>query len=306
MLGLLAKAAIYRPPANLTSAYALPGQIIIAQQLISPAHCESYHRLVGWPSAEQHYLHPNYIQVLTLPMQLKMMTKFPFPFKALGLVHIANKINVVKLPTKNSTLTLSTYFGDYFSHKKGVVFELHSEASCNGVLALKATSYYLARIKKPTLHTLNGFKESALLSGANKLEGEANCSPLDIATFSFPENSGRQYARVSGDYNPIHLWPMTSRLFGFSQAIAHGMHSHALCLSSLQLNECSDLRQNCSIRAVFKHAILLPNSAALTFDKKTAEQGNFALNQVQDGQLKGKQHSHILGEVSSLTTPIFG
>ncbi len=50
---------------------------------------------------------------------------------------------------------------------------------------------------------------------------------LDIA-----ENTGWQYARVSGDFNPIHLTARTAKMFGFKQAVAHGMWSMGRCLGS--------------------------------------------------------------------------
>jgi acyl dehydratase len=44
---------------------------------------------------------------------------------------------------------------------------------------------------------------------------------------------GRRYAEVSGDFNPIHLSPATSRLFGFRRPIIHGMWTHARALAGL-------------------------------------------------------------------------
>lgn len=43
---------------------------------------------------------------------------------------------------------------------------------------------------------------------------------------------GRRYGAVSGDRNPIHLSPLTARLFGFPRAIAHGMWTAARCLAA--------------------------------------------------------------------------
>jgi acyl dehydratase len=40
-------------------------------------------------------------------------------------------------------------------------------------------------------------------------------------------DTGRRYAAVSGDRNPIHLSALTARPFGFQHAIAHGMWSYA-------------------------------------------------------------------------------
>src|SRR3546814_15954009 len=38
-------------------------------------------------------------------------------------------------------------------------------------------------------------------------------------------DTGRRYAKVGKDFNPIHLTPFTARLFGFKRHIAHGMRS---------------------------------------------------------------------------------
>ena len=44
---------------------------------------------------------------------------------------------------------------------------------------------------------------------------------------------GRQYAAVSGDRNPIHLFDLTAMPLGFRHHIAHGMWSKARCLAEL-------------------------------------------------------------------------
>ncbi len=45
---------------------------------------------------------------------------------------------------------------------------------------------------------------------------------------------GRRYGAVSGDRNPIHLYPLTAKAFGFPTNIAHGMWTLARSLSALQ------------------------------------------------------------------------
>ncbi|WP_371195797.1 MaoC/PaaZ C-terminal domain-containing protein [Glaciecola sp. SC05] len=299
MLGMLAKAAIYRPPESVKSAPTLPQQIESRQHEILPAHCENYHRLVQWPLSGGDRIHPNYVQVLTLPMQLNMMTKFPFPFKALGLVHVANKINVLSLPSKAATLDLNTYFGDHYSHPKGVVFELHSEASQNGVVAVKATSYYMARTKKTASASLMAFEDKMLIP--NVSVQQAKNSLVDLGELKFEENSGRQYAKVSGDYNPIHLWPATSKLFGFDKAIAHGMYSHALCISKMQAAQHCDFSQNRSIKAVFKRPISLPNCAKLSLNHDIAQCSmNFSLQGKGSVDTAEKSRPHIIGYVAAI------
>lgn len=44
---------------------------------------------------------------------------------------------------------------------------------------------------------------------------------------------GRRYARASGDYNPIHLWSLTARPFGFRSPILHGFCTEAMVAQAL-------------------------------------------------------------------------
>ena len=51
--------------------------------------------------------------------------------------------------------------------------------------------------------------------------------PIEIAS-----GTGWRYARISGDFNPIHLTDRTAGMFGFKQSVAHGMWSLGRCLGS--------------------------------------------------------------------------
>ena len=55
---------------------------------------------------------------------------------------------------------------------------------------------------------------------------------VSTETLEIAENTGWRYARVSGDFNPIHLTARTAKMFGFKQAVAHGMWSMGRCLAA--------------------------------------------------------------------------
>lgn len=44
-----------------------------------------------------------------------------------------------------------------------------------------------------------------------------------VSKLQVPGNAGRAYGALSGDRNPIHLFPFTSQLFGFKRPIAHAL-----------------------------------------------------------------------------------
>ena len=99
---------------------------------------------------------------------------------------------------------------------------------------------------------------------------------------------GRRYAKISADYNPIHLSDITARLFGFKQAIAHGMWSKARCLAALQ-----DKLPNSgySVDVAFHRPLFLP--AEVVFNSAVNTQGeSFSLQNKQSGVL------HLLGQIS--------
>ncbi|MYQ53488.1 MULTISPECIES: MaoC/PaaZ C-terminal domain-containing protein, partial [unclassified Streptomyces] len=55
-----------------------------------------------------------------------------------------------------------------------------------------------------------------------------------VAEWRLPGDLGRRYGAVSGDRNPIHLHPLTARLFGFPRHLAHGMWTVARCLAEAE------------------------------------------------------------------------
>ena len=75
--------------------------------------------------------------------------------------------------------------------------------------------------------------------------------------WSLPENLGRSYGAVSGDRNPIHLYPLTAKALGFPRHIAHGMWSKARCIAALE----NRLPDQVRVEVAFKKPIFLPGKA---------------------------------------------
>ncbi|HET8816410.1 MAG TPA: MaoC/PaaZ C-terminal domain-containing protein [Pseudidiomarina sp.] len=72
--------------------------------------------------------------------------------------------------------------------------------------------------------------------------------------------TARQYARLSGDFNPIHLHPFLSRWFGFQQPIIHGMYMAARAQAEI---ERSAQRAVKTIDVTFKRPVPLPARVSL-------------------------------------------
>ena len=80
--------------------------------------------------------------------------------------------------------------------------------------------------------------------------------------WKLPGDLGRKYAAVSGDHNPIHLYPLTAKALGFPRQIAHGMwtwragspRSRTGCPTPSPSRWRSRSRCSCRARSVRSHA----------------------------------------------------
>ncbi len=78
---------------------------------------------------------------------------------------------------------------------------------------------------------------------------------------------GRRYGSVSGDRNPIHLYPLTAKAFGFPTNIAHGMWTLARSLSALQ----NKLPDAFAVDVEFRKPILLPGTVVFGSEAEGAD-----------------------------------
>ena len=180
-----------------------------------------YRRVCGF--TRQRAIPPTWPHVLAFPLHLKVLTDPGIPFPLLGLVHLRNRIIQHRPIYQGENLDIEVSVGQAKKTEKGLEFELITQASSAGSLIWEENSTTL-------------FRQSDAEAGC----GKNRKAPPELKVFNHsfdlqvPESTGRQYAAASGDRNPIHLYPLTARLFGFPRAIAHGMWSKAKVLSLLQ------------------------------------------------------------------------
>lgn len=95
-------------------------------------------------------------------------------------------------------------------------------------------------------------------------------------TWDFPIDTGRRYAALNGDVNPIHIFPITAKLFGHKSCIAHGMFNVCKLVNEPRLfaDSSSSLKEGgaagactTTVTARFTRPTMLPNPAVITFLK---------------------------------------
>jgi acyl dehydratase len=199
----------------------------------------AYDRVCGFSLRDE--LPCTYPHVLAFPLHLTLLTDPSFPFPALGLVHIANRIAQRRRLLASDPLTLRVRASRLEPHPRGRQFTLRTEARVGAELAWEEESTLL--------------KRGSGGDGAARAETSEGPPELPVtATWQLPLDLGRRYSAVSGDYNPIHIHPLSARLFGFPTAIAHGMWTKARCLAALEAR----LPERFTVEVRFRKPILLP------------------------------------------------
>jgi acyl dehydratase len=216
--------------------------IVLTAAAVEEERVASYCRVCGFGMRSD--VPGTYPHVLVFPLHLCLMTDRSFPFSVLGLVHIGNRIEARRPIPVGSTLDLSVHAEGLRPHRRGRQFDLVSEAILDGEIAWHSRSRYLSRGEGG-----NG------ASGEGPEGDEAAEEELEAcAEWRLPGDIGRRYAGVSGDRNPIHMHPLTARLFGFPTAIAHGMWTKARCLAAFE----GRTRETYEIDAEFRSPLRIP------------------------------------------------
>ncbi|WDV53671.1 MaoC/PaaZ C-terminal domain-containing protein [Streptomyces coeruleorubidus] len=239
-------------------------RLVLPGLRVDLARLAAYERVCGFPTGEDALPLP-YPHVLGFPLAMRLMSGRDFPLPLLGLVHTSITITRHRATPATGAYELAVYVKGLAPHRRGTEATVVTEVREGGDLVWESGSTYLARHR------------TRLPAEAPREEVR---KPLPaVAEWRLAEDVGRRYAAASGDRNPIHLHPLTARLFGFPRAIAHGMWTVARCLAA------HGTPDSCRVRAQFRAPVLLPGTVTYA-----AVDGRF--------ELRGREERiHVTGDV---------
>ena len=177
-------------------------------------HLAQYNRICGFA---EHKMPATYLWTRAFPLIMRILVSKQFPLPAMGQVHLSNQISVHKTFDISKKITITAAVAHSKLSSKGLEWTMQLTADVEGLSVWSSQSTFLHRCK-------TGIERNS--KTIENAEGESQ-------QWTLAKDLGRRYAAVSGDYNPIHLGALSAKLFGFKQAIAHGMWSKARCLAAL-------------------------------------------------------------------------
>ncbi|WP_107082882.1 MaoC family dehydratase [Streptomyces resistomycificus] len=243
-------------------------RLVLPGLRVDLARLAAYERVCGFPTGDD-ALPLTYPHVLGFPAAMRLMSHRSFPLPLLGLVHTSIEITRHRDLTATGTYELGVYVDGLAPHRRGTEAAVVTEMRAGDEVVWESRSTYLAR------HRTDGPR-------APEASETVERTPLPaVGEWRVAADVGRRYGAASGDRNPIHLHPLTARLFGFPRAIAHGMWTVARCLAA------HGTPPAVRVRAEFRAPVLLPGTVTYA-----ARDGGFEL---RDGD-----RVHVTGTVSPL------
>ncbi|MBX3178734.1 MAG: hypothetical protein KF886_15350 [Candidatus Hydrogenedentes bacterium] len=170
---------------------------------------------------------PNYPllfpHILVSPMQIDLISQPAFPLSPMGAVHTRIHVLQHRPIPRDARVDVSCRLSASRVLKAGLEFDFTTVLTLDGAPCWESVSANLIRGKK--------FGDPADPPALAHLDELGD--PEGEHAWTVPKDMGWRYARITGDFNPIHISRILARFLGFPRDIIHGMWSAARCLAHL-------------------------------------------------------------------------
>ena len=223
----------------------------------------AYQHLVGETASDT--LPAGYVHALAFPVSMSVMNREDFPLPLLGMIHLKNRIEQLAPIQFSEQLDIRSWAENLAGHRAGTQLDVVAEvrSGSSGDILWRGVSTYLAKGV-----FLPGIDKPGSPNGASA----GDFSPPDpTALWQLGLDTGRSYATVSGDFNPIHLSVLSAKALGLRGSIAHGMY-----LASRALADVGAVKSDAFTWDVaFEAPVFLPARVALDITTVQADSGSW-------------------------------
>jgi hypothetical protein len=245
----------------------------------------AYQHLIGETASD--VLPAGFIHAIAFPLAMSVMNRDDFPLPLLGMIHLSNSVEQRSPLVFTDALDMTARAENLRGHRAGTQVDLVAEVRRSGSADVhwRGVSTYLAKgvflpgIDKPT-------------AAGERPEFTA---PDPTALWHLGVDTGRAYAAVSGDFNPIHLSVLSAKALGMRRSIAHGMYLASRALADVGPARGDSFAWNVD----FEAPVFLPSRVALEIETGQSSSGAWKHSRfVAWSPRSGRRH--FSGSVSAL------
>lgn len=221
----------------------------VAAVQVSPARLAAYREICGFGGSDT--LPITFPQVQAAPLHMWLMLRPEFPLPLMGIVHVRNRFEMLKPMPADAAYEVRCALLEGRRTHQGYEFDVLTEYhNADGERVYRSLMTPLYRMK----------------SDGPPKPAKPGAPPARLAeyrSFDVPGDIGRRYAPIGGDFNPIHLYALTAKAFGFPRAIAHGMWSLARVAALIEAARGAPAH---TLSVQFRQPLLLPGKVTLKFN----------------------------------------
>lgn len=217
-----------------------------------PQRLDAFNRLFGYSGA---YVPSTYWHTRLFGVRIALAARREFPFPLPGMVHFTDTIRQYAPILPTDVLRMECLLGRFMRHEKGTAFET-------------LTCLYHAEQPVWEENTVNLYLGKIHLGDTEYAGHEfADLHHAQEEALHIPGNMGRVYARICGDYNPIHISTVGAKLFGFKRKLMHGWYG----LNKILAQHPHTMAGPHEVYAAFKKPLFLPGNVTLKQEKHDQE-----------------------------------
>lgn len=244
----------------------------------------AYQHLVGETASD--ILPAGFIHAMAFPLAMSVMNRDDFPLPLLGMIHLGNQVVQSAPVLFTEAVDIRAWAENLRAHRSGTQLDLVAEVRGSGESAVRwrGVSTYLAKgVFLPGIDT----------SSSPSAPGHFS-TPDPTALWQLGVDTGRAYAAVSGDFNPIHLSVLSAKALGLRRSIAHGMYLASRALADVGAAKGEAFRWD----VAFEAPVFLPARVALDISTSQDHTGWQRSDYVAWNPRSGRKH--FSGAVAAL------
>ncbi|MGO1593336.1 MAG: MaoC/PaaZ C-terminal domain-containing protein, partial [Ancrocorticia sp.] len=239
---------------------------VFSEQGSGPGEVSAARTAPSTGNGQQGWLTPAALHSLCFPSNVELLADPTVPLQPLGTLVTSQAWDLAAPVSAGTDLQLSARVVSLNRDNSGIRVVIQCSLSAAGTVAYIECTSYLDKSGKGSDRNIGQIPELlARVPDLRKDVGTNGLGYLDVgqrtaySSAQLGTQASKNWARITGDINPIHVSKASARLFGYRSVILHGAAIDAWAAGELGI----DGSESCQGAASFRAPVLLPTQLEL-------------------------------------------